>query len=276
MELNTELVGKKYPPAGYEVTAEAIQKYAAATNEDNPAFSGPDPVAPPCFPMVPAGLTVAQALFDPELGANLLRLVHGEQDHLFHEPIKSGDTLSVESSLESVEKKETGETFTITSQLTNQLGRLAAELRSVMFIRGTGSRGTSSSENEPVRKIVFETAQKVDEDQTSRYADASGDTNPIHLDREFARNVAGLPGIILHGMCTMAFASKAILDGVCEGDPSRLKRIKVRFSKPVFPGQTLTTRAWEEGASNERRTYGFETLANGGRVIRDGLAEVTL
>jgi acyl dehydratase len=275
MGLNTKLAGKTYPEATYTVTADAIQKYAAATNEDNPAFTGDSPVAPPAFPIVPAGTGIANVMMDTDLGVNLPLMVHGEEDHVLHLPIKAGDALRVEASLESVEQKESGETFTVLASLTNDEGALAAEVRSLMFIRGTGSRSRGPSEEEPERKIAFEAQQKVDTDQTYRYAEASGDHNPIHVDEDFAKNMAGLPGIILHGMCTMAFASKAVLDGACGGDPSKLQRIKVRFSRPVFPGQVLTTRGWVEEESNGVTTYGFETLnPDGAAVIKNGLAEV--
>lgn len=276
MGLNTALVGKKYPTGTYEVTAEAIRKYAAATNEDNPVLTGDDPIAPACFPIVPAGVTIGSAMFDQELGVNLPMLVHGEEDHRLHAPIKAGDQLTVETTIESIEVKESGETFTANTTLTNQSGVLAAEVRSLMFIRGTGTGTKSKSEaHAPEKDIVFETVQKFDGDQTFRYADASGDHNPIHVDEDFAKNMAGLPGIIIHGMCTMAFVSKAILDEVCDSDPLRLKRIKVRFSRPVFPGQTIATRGWVEENSDGLTVYGFETLnPDGVAVIRSGLAEV--
>lgn len=276
MGLNLELAGKTYPEQTYEVTAEAISKYAEATNEDNPAFHGDSPVAPPCFPIVPAGTGMGQALFDQELGVNLPRMVHGEEDHILHLPIRAGDRLKVTTELESVEAKESGETFTALVKLTNQEGAVSAEVRSLMFIRGTGSRGGSSSAVDvPEREIAFESIQKIDDDQTFRYAEASGDRNPIHLDEEFAKNMAGLPGIIVHGMCTMAFVSKVVLDEACGGDPNRLRRIRVRFSRPVFPGQTITTRGWIEEAEGDAPVYGFETANPEGRlVIRNGLAEV--
>ncbi len=63
------------------------------------------------------------------------------------------------------------------------------------------------------------------------YAAASGDFNPIHIDKEMAQ-MSGLPGNILHGMCTMAWAVEAAVDAL-GGDPGSLARVKVRFSKPV-------------------------------------------
>lgn len=70
------------------------------------------------------------------------------------------------------------------------------------------------------------------------YAAASGDFNPIHLDKELAQAV-GLPGNILHGMCTMAWAVEAAIDAL-GGDPGKLKRIQVRFSRPVKLDDTVT------------------------------------
>lgn len=275
MGLNTDLVGKSYPPASYEVTREAIEKYVDATNEDNPVFRGPDAVAPPAFPIVAAGAGIANAMFDQELGANLPLLVHGEEDHLLHAPIEAGDTLEVASALESIESKESGETFTVHTKLTNSDGVLAAELRSLMFIRGTGRPSKKPSDEQVSRGYDFEVEQKVDEDQTYRYAEASGDHNPIHVDEDFAKQTAGLPGIIVHGMCTFAFASKAVLDSVAGSDPRRLRRIKVRFSKPVLPGQAILTRGWSEAAEGEVKVFGFETLnPDGQAVIKNGRAEV--
>lgn len=279
MTINTEAVGRTYPTSIYVVTADAIRSYAAATNEDNPAFTGESPVAPPAFPVVPGSPILAAALFDPELGVNLARLVHGEEDHLLHAPIRPGDELTVGGSLEGVEIKETGETFTIYTSLTNRDGVLVAELRSVMFVRGSGSRTKTPSAAEPPPEPVyaFQAVQKIDDDQTYRYAEASGDHNPIHTNPDFARQGAGLPGIIVHGMCTMAFAGKVILDDACGGDPARLRRLKTRFSKPLFPGETITTRAWlapspgPEGVT----VYEFETLnTRGSPVLRNGVAEV--
>lgn len=279
MAINTGAVGRTYPSSTYLVTAEAIRAYAAATNEDNPAFTGAEPVAPPAFPVVPGASILAAALFDPELGVNLARLVHGEEDHRLHALIRPGDQLAVAGSLEAVDIKESGETFTVYTSLTNQDGVLAAELRSMMFVRGSGSRsrGAGAGEAAPQPELAFSAVQKVDEDQTYRYAEASGDHNPIHTDPEFARNAAGLPGIILHGMATMAFAGKVILDEACAGDPARLQRLKVRFSKPVFPGETLTTRVWlaPGGASGGVVSYEFETLnTRGSAVLKNGIAEV--
>jgi acyl dehydratase len=276
--LNTDLVGKEYPESTYEVTAEAIEKYARATNDDNERYlSGENVVASPIFPIVPAFRYLMEAGMDPELQADLLRLVHGEEEHVLHKPIKAGDVLTIHPVIESIERKDTGETFTIKVSETDRQGDLVAEVRATSFIRGTGSgkRAAASATSEPEeRQMVHEDTTKVDEDQTYRYAEASGDQNPIHLDENTAR-MAGLPGIILHGMCTMAIATKGAVNGLAGGDPTRVKRVAVRFSRPVLPGQELTTKFWKSGSGDEATVYGFETCNPDGRaVIKNASVEI--
>ncbi|MEX2588300.1 MAG: MaoC/PaaZ C-terminal domain-containing protein [Actinomycetota bacterium] len=274
--LNAELAGKTYESRGFEVTADGIRRYAEATNEDNPAFNSERPVAPPAFAFVVATPGLRDVMLDPDLGADMAMLVHAEQDHRYFLPIRAGDRLRVETKLEEVDLAPTGHTFTVAASLANQDGRLAAEARSKMFIRktGTGAKAPKQESGEAPEYLV-EVAQQVDEDQTQRYAEASGDDNPIHLDRQAARQ-SGFPGVIVHGMCTMAFASKVLLDNLAGGDPGRLRRLSVQFSRPVFPGQTITTRAWSVAeAGKGSKLFGFETVnSRGSAVIKEGLAEI--
>ncbi len=275
MGLNTELVGKEFDPSTFEVTAEHIERYARATNDENERYLSGDVVAPPVFPVVAAFQSFMAAAMDPELGADLLRLVHGAEEHVLYRPLRPGDVLTVTPVLESIEQKDTGETFTAKATLSDPDGEPVAEVRGTMFIRGTGS-GTRSVAlaDEPTRDIVYEESTKIDEDQTRRYADASGDHNPIHLDPDTAR-MAGLPDVILHGMCTMAIATKAAVNGLAGGNPERIKRVGVRLSKPVFLGQELTTKLWKETDGDDVTIYGFETYnPDGVAVIKNGVVEI--
>ena len=122
-------------------------------------------------------------------------------------------------------------------------------------------------EQGPVAKVTAH----MDDDQTFRYSPASGDPMPIHLDEEAAK-MAGLPGIIIHGLCTQAFTSWAVVQEVAGGDSSRLKRLAVRFAKPVLPGQDITTTIWKAGSEGGVTSYAFETAVDGVAVIKDGLA----
>jgi len=110
---------------------------------------------------------------------------------------------------------------------------------------------------------------RVAEDQTVRYAAASRDDFAIHLDDEFARQV-GLPGRIVHGLCTMAFAGRAVLEAAGVDDPRAVRRIAVRFSAPLFPGESVTTHVWQLVAA-----FGFESVNEQGTpVLKDGRLEL--
>jgi acyl dehydratase len=122
---------------------------------------------------------------------------------------------------------------------------------------------------EPLPDPDWAVPQPVAEDQALRYAAASGDTNPIHVDPEVARK-AGLPGCILHGLCTMAFAQRDLIARCAGGDPARLGEISVRFAGMVLPGQTLELRVWDHGDH-----LGFATFGPDGKpVITHGHAVV--
>jgi acyl dehydratase len=111
------------------------------------------------------------------------------------------------------------------------------------------------------------------------YADASGDQNPLHQDDTFARGV-GFPGIIAHGMFTMAHLAKAVTDWA--GDPGALKSMKVQFRAVVFMGERLEARGEVISTDEATRRVTLKVWAevdrDGGRVlpIKNSEAEVEL
>jgi acyl dehydratase len=175
-----------------------------------------------------------------------------------------------------VRQTSAGVVVAVKSQTHTADGELVTEQWMSTFFRGAQGQESAGEHapghvlEETVRAAepVGEAKQHVDADQPVRYAEPSGDHNPIHLDEAFARAV-GLPGIINHGLCTMAFASHAVI-GVAGADPRTLKRLAVRFAKPVLPGQDIATRVWRAGAGG---AFGFETASDADVVvIKDGLA----
>jgi (3R)-3-hydroxyacyl-CoA dehydrogenase / 3a,7a,12a-trihydroxy-5b-cholest-24-enoyl-CoA hydratase / enoyl-CoA hydratase 2 len=269
--LNRGLVGKSYEDS-YEVTAEAIEAYARATNDDNERYLGRDAVASPVWPVVPAFALFMTAAKDPELGADFVHLLHAAEEHVLGPPIRPGDRLGVTAVIQSIEPSPAGEAFTVMATERNGRGEVVAEVAGTMVVRGSGPRQRPSGPRprpEAPGEVVYEESTIVADDQMQRYASASGDTNPIHLDDEAAR-LARLPGVILHGMCTMAFAAKAAVNGLAGGDPTRVRRISVAFSKPVFRGQELTTKLWPIDEPGEGRLYGFSTHQPAGVAVLTG------
>jgi acyl dehydratase len=286
MPLNKALLGKRYPASTTEVTLDALQKYARAYNDDNPHYFDPAApggiVAPPMFAVVVTWIPVIAAITDPELHADLLRLLHSAQEMEFLAPIRPGDVITADARIASIEKSSGGETMTLWLEASNQKGTPVNHTAFTVFIRGrrepggSGADSPRSSGGEADRgELLMSVAQTIDPDQTFRYAEASGDRNPIHIDDNVAK-MAGLSGIVVHGLCTMAFTSKVMIDHLCGGDPIRLKRLEAHFSRPVRPGETITTHIWRTGERNGYAAYGYETRnVQGAAVIRGGIAEVS-
>ena len=272
---------ERFDPAGldtwtdehrFEVTRERIVAYAEATNDPIDAHRAGD-IAPPVFAIVP----VFGSLTEPALSVVPLslfgRIVHGEQDFRFHRPIRAGDVLVSRARMTGYEGLPNGTRACVHTETRDESGGLVNEQYVTFFVRGfdTGEkRGTlaPSHKTEAGGSPLAKVSQHVDEDQTFRYAPAAGDPMPIHLDEEVAK-AAGLPGIIVHGLCTMAFTSWAVLTELADGDVTRLTRLAVRFAKPVLPGQDLSTQLWQAGPG----LYGSETMGDT-VVIKDGLAEI--
>jgi acyl dehydratase len=275
MAMNADLVGREYPASTYDVEADAIRAYARACNETDERFLSEDDaavVAPPLFPVVFHMRAAGKAIGDPELGIDFKRALHGEQDMRFAAPIRPGDRIETTARIEAIEAKQSGETLALALRSTNQDGTVVDETLFTLFVRGPGGPSASASappqeHGEPLARL----RQQIDEDQTYRYSDASGDRTKIHLDADIARR-AGLPGIIGHGLCTMAFTARAVVEAVAGGDPTRLQRLAVRFAKPVRPGQIIETRIWAGAAGG----FEFETYApDGTAVITAGRAVIS-
>lgn len=254
MGMNQSLVGKAYPmPDAFEVTAENARAYAEATNAgDISAYGGDAAIAPPMYGVTYSFAALGAPLLDPELDVDMMRLVHGEQDMRFLAPVKPGDAIKSTSTIESITEKSSGELIVIKIASENQRGEAVLEATSGLFVRAARTKPKGVNEKETPKDPfvdlpqVFAADQKVDADQSVRYAEASLDRNPIHTDSDVAK-LAGLPGVILHGLCTMAFAHNAIARHI--GDPLKIQRLANRFSRPVLMGDTLTTdvREGEEG-----------------------------
>jgi acyl dehydratase len=276
-----EAIGTPGEPVTFDVERERIAAYAAATNDGIAAHAAGD-LAPPVFSIVPAFQSAAMAsmtVIPPEL---IPMILHGEQDFHYHRPIEPGMKLTTISTPIGMRQRSSGVTVVIRAESRDQAGELVTEQYVTSFVRAAQGADDIGEEAPPHafdeglrdRRPAAEVAQTYDADQTYRYAEASGDPMQIHLDEGFAK-AAGMPGIIIHGLCTMAFTSMAAIESFCSDDPTRLKRLAVRFSKVAFPGQTITTRIWDSGEREGRAVYSYETQSDSGDVvIKDGWAEI--
>jgi acyl dehydratase len=98
----------------------------------------------------------------------------------------------------------------------------------------------------------------------------SGDRNPLHIDPAVAK-AAGFPGPILHGLASFGVAGRGVLAALCGNDPTRLRRLDVRFSSPVYPGETIRIEIWrgDQGRASFRAT----AQERGQSVLNNGYVE---
>jgi acyl dehydratase len=279
---NTDKIGVWSDPSDFTVQRERIISYAKATNDENPAHLSGD-IAPPVFAIVPVFGVMAPAIVGIVPNEIVMRGVHGQQDFRYHRPIQPGQTLTSRAQALGITQRSTGAVVLGKAETRNAAGDLVVEQWMTYFVRGGvfgQTIGDPLPEHDFPATLVGSAPQAsvehgYDPDTTKRYSEASGDPMPIHLDDAFAKQM-GLPGIIVHGLCTMAYTGRAVVGEFCPEDPTRLKRLAVRFSKIVQPSETVTTAMWPDGKSadgNDRVV--FETTSSTGAVaIKDGLAEL--
>ncbi len=222
------------------------------------------------FGVVPVWSTMFEAVGDVVPGEAAMFIVHGEQDMHFHQPLVPGRAITTTASPHSVRVGGSGTRLTVeVASVDAESGEPVLTQYVTIFIRGL-SDGDSGGPAKPAHDFpeaarareVGQHSVHVDDDQTFRYRDASGDMMPIHVDDEFARSV-GLPGIIAHGLCTMAMCSQSVIATVADGDPTRLRRLAVRFAANVFPGNDVVTTVYDVGPADGATVYAFEATSDG-------------
>jgi acyl dehydratase len=275
-EFDTDAVGRWSEETLFPAPAERAIAYAKATNDPVTAHLD-GTLAPPVFAVVPTLPALAQVTLSAVPEALAMRILHGEQDFRFHRPIVPGEPLKVRAKVVGIHGKSSGVVVTSVAETRDGYNLPVNEQYFSGFFRGgewpnqagEAAPGHAFDESLRARSADFVVEQKFDLDQTFRYAEPAGDPMPIHLDDEFAKKM-GLPGIILHGLCTMAFTSHAVLSQVAPNNPEQLKRLAVRFAAPGRPGQVMTTSMWR----TETGAVKFESVNDEGQVlIKDGLAE---
>ena len=205
--------------------------------------------------------------FDPAM------LVHGEQAIELSGPIPPDGTVRTTSVVTGIYDKGSG--AVVVSQSTSvdaDTGEPRFASTTSLFIRGEGGfggdRGPSTSADPwPGREPDDVVTYAVRPDQALLYR-LSGDRNPLHSDPVFAKR-AGFDRPILHGLCTYGFTGRALLHAMCGSDPARFRSMSGRFSRPTYPGDTLTVSMWSDGDGVRFRTENQrgETVIDAGRFV---------
>jgi acyl dehydratase len=211
-------------------------------------------------------------------------LLHGSQEIRLSAPLPPSGSLSVVAEVADIQDKGPGKNAILILRARGTdpaTGAQVAETLTTLVIRGDGGFGGQPGQRaaapefpdrEPDARIALPTR----DDQALIYR-LSGDRNPLHSDPWFAREMAGFPTPILHGLCTYGVAGRALLAELAGGQAARLTAVAARFSAPVFPGETLTTSIWrtESGRAVYRTEAADPDGSNARVVLDDGVAHYT-
>jgi len=208
---------------------------------------------------------------------NFALMLHGEQRLTVHQTIPRAAKTLVTGRTTGVYDKGEGKGALVTSETEVQTddGAPLFTLGSTMFFRGDGGfGGTSTGAPEPHVLPDREPDTTIEmygrEDQAMVYA-LCGDRNPLHRDPAFAKR-AGFDRPILHGLCSYGIACHAVLKGMLDYDASAIAQFDVRFSSPVFPGETQVVDLWKDGNTISFRVRipdrGVVSINNGRCVTR--------
>jgi acyl dehydratase len=205
--------------------------------------------------------------------------VHGEHDLVLRRVIEPGMIVDTRAAVVGVRVVSAGTQIVTKTESTLSSGEPIDEQLWTSLLRGVdvgwsgGVAPPAKPSPDDTARPDFEVRDWISRDQSRRYAEATGDTDAYVLD-EKAALAAGFPGIILHGLCTMAFAARAVVDACAGGDGRRVQRLGVRFTRPLLLGQEITTLIRRLPAQKGEALYTFDvTDESGAAVIRRGIAE---
>jgi acyl dehydratase len=241
-----------------------------------------DLMAVPTMPIV-LGMTDLGFLHDAEIGIDLPKMLHGESELEIRAPLPpAGSVLSKMRLVDLVDKGATkGALLHFERAISLPDGEVLATERGCFVLRGNGgfskehSTVTPRQEGASSRKAPDRAADIVCDLPTSNRAALlyrlNNDRNPLHADPDVAR-AAGFDRPILHGSCAYGMAGHAILKTICDYDPFRFGGLAVRFTSPIFPGETIRTEIWR--SSTEEVTFRCTVLERNVVVLDQGRARV--
>ncbi|MDH3680918.1 MAG: MaoC/PaaZ C-terminal domain-containing protein [Acidimicrobiia bacterium] len=276
MAINTEALGAESGPRQRTWTSTDALLYALGVGAGAPDPTGAElefttencrDITQRVLPTMGVVLSAAGLPLDQLGDVNLAMLLHGEQGITVHREIPVEGTLETTSKITGIWDKTKGAVVDV--EATSVLADTSEPLfttRMSLFFRGEGGwggdRGPTVTVEEPDAPPDVEVAYETRTDQALLYR-LNGDRNPLHSDPAFAAD-GGFPKPILHGLCTYGFTGRALLHGLCDGDPARFGSMDARFTSPVMPGETLTVRMWRTDDGAVFRTHGSDD-----RVVLD-------
>ena len=254
MPIDLAVIGKDLQPLKFSYTQRDVMLYAlgvgAGEDEEDLQFVYENQLKVlPTFGVIPPFQALVGLAGIEGVDINLAMLLHGEQYlEVRKHPIPTDSELTTKPKIAQVYDKGKGALIELETESVDSKNETVFYNRYGAFVRGEGGFGGEKGpepgyeppEREPDKVVEMKTLP-----QQALIYRLSADYNPLHADPAFAQ-MAGFERPILHGLCTFGFAARAILKEFAGNDTSKFKAIKTRFSRHVFPGDTIITEMWEE------------------------------
>lgn len=273
--MNLDAVGSQSEPYDVSWSADETSLYALAVGvgHDDPLSelhlstegSGRDQQVLPTFALwlSQQGITRRMPIGTFERSA----LVHAEQSLTVPNPLPTSGRGTATAHLDGIYDKRSGALARISIDVVDSdSGVNLWTSRLGYFVRGAGGFGGESVQADPWSAADRPADRTFDATtwpgQALLYR-LTGDRNPLHSDPEYARR-AGFDRPILHGLCTYGVVARSLMQHLADGDQARFRSLDARFSKPVYPGATLSIEVWDDEDGHLFRVSGA-----GGAVVLD-------
>lgn len=214
---------------------------------------------------------------DPGFEIDGPRILYAQQHTKLYRPLPTSGRLRGREKIVALVDKGAAKGLLMTMRreiVDDPTGEPIATLDATAMCRGDGGCGAALGEIAPPHIVPDRKPDRCKDistlPQQALLYRLNGDMNPIHADPDLARRI-GFDRPILHGLCSYAIAGRALIEQWCDGDATQLRSLGVRFTAPLYPGETLAVESWRDGA-----TLSFRALAKdrGVKVLDNGVAEV--
>jgi len=249
MKISNELIGMKFDPVSFSWTSKDVMLYALGVGakpegELEFVYEGKGPKVLPTYAVIPGMMSMGGVIANVEIDFTML--LHGEQAVTLNREIPPEGKVQVVGRVAELWDKGKAAVIVTEGIVEDDKGPMLTTSAS-LYIRGAGGfggeRGPSAvALNPPDRKPDHVVEDVVRPEQGAIYR-LSGDSNPIHIDPDFAK-MGGFERPFLHGLCTYGFCGRAILRAVCGMDPSRFVSLSARFADQVYYGDSIITKLW--------------------------------
>jgi acyl dehydratase len=270
------LIGRESRPVVFEYGPRQVALYALSVGagaRDTDLIWEASPNGPR---VLPSFCLVAMNAIAPQFTdlVHRYRKVEAGETIRIHRPLAPAGRLIVRGLITDLQDKGSFALLVTRIDGSDEQGTPVFEIECSAALLGSGgfagavAGGAPAARRPPAARRApdVEVSAVIPETQAALYQ-LNGVDDPLHVDPEFARS-RGFAGPILHGPCTLGYATRVIVERVCGGDPARLRELGARFAAPVYPGDRLTIDAWIE----EDTSASFSARTERGPVLTHGHA----